>query len=640
MDGEYSINTGVKKTFGNIDYVFFGSLLAVSTGIGVFYAFKDKHNVNSKDYLLGGRKMNVVPVSLSILVTSFSATTLLGMPAEVYTYNTMIWWLCISAMIGLVISSVVFVPFFYNLNVTSIYEYLEMRFGTEVRVLGSTLFVIKVLLYISFVLYVPSLALSAATEFSLWGSVAAVGTVVTVYTTIGGMKAVLWTDTFQSVIIVGGLTAALVQGSNAVGGIFQAWRVADERSRIYLTDFNLDPSTRHSFWSLVLGGGFIWISLFADQVQIQRTMSCPSVKTAKLSMLICAPFLFMIMSICCLMGVIMFAFYKDCHPVGFNDLISRTDQILPLYIMDILGHLPGVPGIFISCIFSGSLSSLSSALNALGAVIPRDLIQPCCCGRISDRYLTIMSKLVVLGCGFGSIGLTFVVSRLGSVLQATYTIGSITNGPLFGLFILGMFFPSANKMGAFIGSVTSLIIMTWIGMGAFITRAAYTPISSVYTDGCNWNITTPAEADIISTTLTSTTMNASSITELDTVDNSNGLLRLYSMSYMWYMPVAVIAEVIVGLIVSYLTKPLFKQQLNPMLICPLLDYLCPCLPEKIRACFQSRQPHDTSQTCSDHNCCRGWDEHRRCDCNCVVDHGVLDTFLEMNELTPRPFHVV
>lgn len=122
MDGEYSIYTGVKNTFGNVDYVLFGSLLAVSTGIGVFYAFKDKHNVNSKDYLLGGRQMNIVPVSLSILVTSFSATTLLGMPAEVYNYNTMIWWLCISAMIGLVISSVVFVPFFYNLNVTSIYE--------------------------------------------------------------------------------------------------------------------------------------------------------------------------------------------------------------------------------------------------------------------------------------------------------------------------------------------------------------------------------------------------------------------------------------------------------------------------------------------------------------------------------------
>ncbi|XP_071105138.1 sodium-dependent multivitamin transporter-like [Haliotis cracherodii] len=552
MDGEYSIYTGVKNTFGNVDYVLFGSLLAVSTGIGVFYAFKDKHNVNSKDYLLGGRQMNIVPVSLSILVTSFSATTLLGMPAEVYNYNTMIWWLCISAMIGLVISSVVFVPFFYNLNVTSIYEYLEMRFGTEVRVLGSILFVIKVLLYISFVLYVPSLALSAATEFNLWGSVVAVGTVVTVYTTIGGMKAVLWTDTFQSVIIVGGLTAALVQGSNAVGGILEAWGVAEEHSRIYLTDFNIDPSTRHSFWSLVLGGGFLWISLFADQVQIQRVMSCSSVKAAKLSMLICAPFLFMIMSICCLLGVIMFAFYKDCHPVGFNNLISRTDQILPLYIMDILGHLPGVPGIFISCIFSGSLSSLSSALNALGAVIPRDLIQPCCCGRINDRYLTIMSKLVVLGCGFGSIGLTFVVSRLGSVLQATYTIGSITNGPLFGLFILGMFFPSANKMGAFVGSMTSLIMMTWIGMGAFITRAAYTPVSRVYTDGCNWNVTTDVPY-VITTTPMSTTMNISSVPEPSTEDYS-GLLRLYSMSYMWYMPVAVIIEVVVGLIVSYLTR--------------------------------------------------------------------------------------
>lgn len=120
--GDYSIYTGVKKTFSIVDYGCFGATLAVSTAIGIYYAIKDKQSISTKNYLLGGRQMSIVPVSLSILVTSFSATTLLGMPAEVYNYNTMIWWMCLSASIGLVIAATVFVPFFYNLNVTSIYE--------------------------------------------------------------------------------------------------------------------------------------------------------------------------------------------------------------------------------------------------------------------------------------------------------------------------------------------------------------------------------------------------------------------------------------------------------------------------------------------------------------------------------------
>ncbi|XP_067672707.1 sodium-coupled monocarboxylate transporter 1-like [Haliotis asinina] len=598
--GDYSIYTGVKKTFSIVDYACFGATLAVSTAIGIYYAIKDKQSIDSKNFLLGGRQMSIVPVSLSILVTSFSATTLLGMPAEVYTYNTMIWWMCLSASIGLVIAAIVFVPFFYNLNVTSIYEYLDMRFGRGIRVLGSILFLIKALTYMAFVLYVPSLALNAATDFSLWGSVIAVGTVVTFYTAIGGMKAVLWTDTFQAIIIIGGLTAALVQGLRVVGGLEVAWTVAEERSRIYFTDFNIDPSTRHSFWGFVLGGSILWVNLSTGQTQIQRTSSCSSVTKAKLAMLISAPFLAAIMSVCCLLGVAMFAFYKDCHPLKFNNLISRSDQILPLYIMDILGHLPGLPGIFISCLFSGSLSTLSSSLTALSAVVPRDLIQPFCCKRIGDKMLTILSKVIVVLSGITTVAFAFMVSRLGGILQATYTVASITSGPLFGLFILGMFFPRANKWGAWAGSLTSLGMMCWIGLGAFVTRASYVPPSSFITSGCNWNVTQSTLVDVSPATLGITTQFTSNVTGTDLNNTSipSTVLSIYKMSYLWYLPTALLIEIVVGLLVSALTGCTKPEDVRPELICPLVDLLCPFLPqswrERLRFHKTTKRPNETN----------------------------------------------
>ncbi|XP_046352870.1 sodium-dependent multivitamin transporter-like [Haliotis rufescens] len=582
--GDYSIYTGVKKTFSIVDYGCFGATLAVSIAIGIYYAIKDNQSTSTKNYLLGGRQMSIVPVSLSILVTSFSATTLLGMPAEVYSYNTMIWWMCLSASIGLVIAATVFVPFFYNLNVTSIYEYLGMRFGRCLRVLASILFLIKALTYMAFVLYVPSLALNAATDFSLWGSVISVGIVVTFYTAIGGMKAVLWTDTFQALVIMGGLTAALVQGLRVVGGLEAAWMVAEERSRIYFTDFHPDPSTRHSFWGLVLGGSILWLNLSTGQAQIQRASSCSSVTRAKLAMLMSAPFLAAIMSVCCLLGVTMFAFYKDCHPLKFNSLISRSDQILPLYIMDILGHLPGLPGIFISCLFSGSLSTLSSALTAIGAVVPRDLIQPFCCKNISDKMLTVLSKVIVVLSGIATIAFAFLVSQLGGILQATYTVASITSGPLFGLFILGMFFPRANKWGALVGSLTSLGVMCWIGMGAFLTRASYVPPSPFITSGCNWNVTQSTIFDTSPATIDSTSqlpMNATRDVMNDTSTES-AVISIFKMSYMWYLPTALLIEIVVGLLVSVLTGCTKPEDLKPELICPIFDRLCPFLPESWR----------------------------------------------------------
>ncbi|XP_067672324.1 sodium-coupled monocarboxylate transporter 1-like [Haliotis asinina] len=580
MSGDYSIYTGQKRTFTIPDYVLFSLTLAISAGIGLFFAIKDRNNVTSKEYHLGGKNMNILPVAMSLLVTFLSALTLLGTPVEMYNYSTMFWWLCLAFVSAMVLASVVFTPFFYNLQVTSVFQYLELRFSKPVRLLASFIYILQTCTYMSFVLYAPSLALNAVTGFHLWGSVAAVGIVVTLYTALGGMKAVLWANTFQALVIMAGLMAVLIQGSIVTGGFQNAWDIAGNRSRIYFHDFSFDPTTRHSFWSVVIGGSFFWTSLYGiNQAQVQKALSCPSVSKAQIAFFVSLPGLILIVSLCCMIGIVMYAFYADCHPMDFNNLITTSDQLLPFFVMDILGHVPGLPGVFVSSLFSGSLSTISSSLNALGAIIPRDIMKPYCCPNISDRSITILSKVIVFMFGGVAIGLAVLASQLGSVMQSSYSVYSVLNGPLFGLFILGMFFPWANAWGALGGALTSLAFMSWIGFGAFANKVSTAKLSPVFTHGCNWSVTTTAMT--VTTTLRTTTSFTGS-TEVTTIAApSYPFIPMYKLSYLFYMPTAMAVLVIVGLFVSLITGCRDPKTMDPRLICPLFDRLFPCMPEMI-----------------------------------------------------------
>ncbi|XP_076458281.1 sodium-coupled monocarboxylate transporter 1-like [Babylonia areolata] len=569
MTDRYSIHTGEVQRFGTVDYVMFVLTLLVSAGIGVFYAIYDRKRNTTKDFLLGGKSMNVFPVAMSLSVTFMSALTLLGNPAEMYNYNTMFWWLIIAFCFAITGAAYLFIPFFYNLQVTSTFEYLEMRFSKAVRIQSSALLILQTLLYMAFLLYAPSLALNAVTGLNLWGSVVGMGIVVTFYTTLGGMKAVLWTDTFQAGVIFAGLLAVLIRGSIVQGGFAEAWEIADEKNRILLDDFSFDPKTRHSVWSMVVGGMCFWAYLYGiNQAQVQRCLSCPSVGKAQLSLFVNLPLLILIVSLCCMIGIVMFSFYSLCDPIKFG-LIAKSDQLMPLYVMDILGHLDGLPGIFVSCVVSGSLSSLSSGLNALSAVTFSDWLQGFnCCTNISEFRSTMLSKFLVAFYGLLAVGLAWVVSQLGNVLQAVYVVFGILNGPVLGVMTLGMLFPWANKWGAFTGVLGSLIFLLWVGMGAFVNEIK-TPQSSLNTTGCNWTAKpTPAPPTTIAPIVT-------------TAEESMVLEPLYRMSYMWYTGLGMVLVWGVGMAVSLCTGLTRPTSLDARLILPFFDKLFPYLPEKI-----------------------------------------------------------
>ncbi|XP_010788812.1 sodium-dependent multivitamin transporter [Notothenia coriiceps] len=222
----------VQMHFTTVDYVIFALLLVASTGIGLFHAFSGGHQRTTQEFLMADRSMSCLPVSLSLLATFQSAVAILGAPSEVYTFGTQYWFLGCSYFLGLLIPAHVFIPVFYRLRLSSAYEYLELRFNKTVRICGTVTFIFQMVIYMGVVLYAPALALNAVTGIDLWGAVLAMGLVCTLYTALGGLKAVIWTDVFQTVVMFAGQLAVIVVGANQAGGIAEVWRKATNGSRI------------------------------------------------------------------------------------------------------------------------------------------------------------------------------------------------------------------------------------------------------------------------------------------------------------------------------------------------------------------------------------------------------------------------
>uniref|UniRef100_A0A1A8UQT6 Solute carrier family 5 (Sodium-dependent vitamin transporter), member 6 n=1 Tax=Nothobranchius furzeri TaxID=105023 RepID=A0A1A8UQT6_NOTFU len=402
----------VQMHFTTVDYVIFAVLLVASAGIGLFYAFSGGRQRTTQEFLMADRSMSCLPVSLSLLATFQSAVAILGAPSEVYTFGTQYWFLGCSYFLGLLIPAHVFIPVFYRLRLSSAYEYLELRFNKTVRICGTITFIFQMVIYMGVVLYAPALALNAVTGIDLWGAVLTMGLVCTLYTALGGLKAVIWTDVFQTVVMFAGQLAVIIVGASQAGGLAEVWRKAVNGSRIAGLDLNPDPLQRHTFWTLGVGGVFLMLALYGvNQAQVQRYLSSRTEKEAVMSCYVVFPCQQIVLCLGCLMGLVMFARYGEDSPLD-KGYVKTNDQMVLYFVMDVFRNLPGLPGLFVACLFSGALSTISSAFNSLATVTMEDLIKPHF-PNMTETKATFLSK------GLGKTSSVTTTSALTSLVSTS-----------------------------------------------------------------------------------------------------------------------------------------------------------------------------------------------------------------------------
>ncbi|KAJ8683292.1 hypothetical protein QAD02_019084 [Eretmocerus hayati] len=461
-DSGPKLDDGMQQiVFGWIDYSLFSGLLGFSLLIGFYFGlFSKQDSVN--EYLFGGKTMSYMPVAASILASLLSGITFLGIPTEVYFHGSQVIITMIPNILCLLTSAYVFLPIFYDLQLLSSYEYLELRFSRPIRILASTLYTTSLMLYIPIVIYVPSLAFSQVTGHSLHLIAPVFSLICITYTTMGGVKAVVWTDTIQFFFTIGGLITVLCIGINAVGGVSEIFRIADKGGRLNLFNMNPNPFERTTFWSMLIGGYFSMASRFsAGQKFTQRFLAIE--KKADIRKAVGIMGLgWTVLNVCVIFsGLVVYAKYHGCDPLKAH-LIDRNDQTIPFYVMDVAGHISGLPGVFLAGLVSSALSTMSASLNSLSGIIYNDFIDSWIQespnkGAKAAKIMKVISVII----GVLTVAMIFVIEHLGTIFEMANSLSSVVDGPLLGLFFLGFFVPWVGKRGALWGGFFGVGMMTW-----------------------------------------------------------------------------------------------------------------------------------------------------------------------------------
>ncbi|MGB7068886.1 MAG: sodium/solute symporter [Pyrinomonadaceae bacterium] len=468
--------------FTFLDYGIFVVYLLASVLIGLLFV---KEQRNLKDYFLAGQSMNSIVVAISVLAALFSGITYLGAPAEVYANGFWFVLIALSFFIATPVTNLLFLPFFYNAKFFTAYQFLEERFSVGIRTLASVLFISRTVIWLALATYAPALALEQVTGIPLWLTISATGLLTTFYTTLGGMKAVIWTDVMQFVVLFGGQLAIIILAVSYVpGGAQGVYEIGRDAGK-YALSFSLDPTIRVTFWGLIIGGAFAnLVQMATDQVSVQRYLTATDMATARRSLWIKLALTLPVVSVFYLTGLVLYAFYQTKGDPVASGLVASVDQILPYFVVT---EMPaGMPGLLVAAIYAASMSTISAGLNSMTSSSLVDIYQRLYKPDVEEESQLKLARYITLGYGVIVTALAFVVSALGTILQASNTIFGLVGGPLLGLFLLGMLSKRANSKGAFLGWLAGFLVLMPIVYLTKVSFLWYGLIGCLVTWGLGW----------------------------------------------------------------------------------------------------------------------------------------------------------
>ncbi|XP_032680884.1 sodium-coupled monocarboxylate transporter 1-like [Odontomachus brunneus] len=549
------------QNFGVPDYTVFASMLIACGAVGVYFGFVKKSS-GEDEYLVGGRNMKTIPVSFSLIASFISGISLLGMPTEIYVHGTSYLFIVSGLILVGFIMSYVYLPVFHELKITSTYEYLEKRFDKKIRLLGSVLFCIGIMTWLPIVIYVPALAFNQVTGVNVHIVTPFVCIVCIFYTCVGGLKAVVWTDFIQAFIMFGSMLLIIIKGTCDLGGISLVIQRNLESGRLEFPSTDWSPLTRHTIWGLLIGGLVHWLQISAiNQNMIQRYLALPTLQSARRALWYFIFGVLALIGICGYAGLLIYAWYHDCDPLT-TKLARAKDQLLPLLVMNVLGDLPGLPGLFVAGVFSAALSSLSTGLNSMAAVVLEDFVKPFMKTPFTRKGTDIFLKLTVVVLGAICVALVFLVEKTSThVLQLSISLSAISTGPTLGIFSMGVLLPWINARGALVGGLAGLGFMGWLGLSAgtaIATGRVKYEEKPVTIEGCTYSF--PQVENLL--------LFVPPDSILDD-PNAEEPLTVYRLSYIWYTLIGAVVTMSIGLLVTLITSE-DVEKLDPMLLAPFV----------------------------------------------------------------------
>ncbi len=438
-------------------------LLAYLAGMWAVAFYFARRNTNTEQYFLGGRSFPGWALGMSMMATSVSSVTFLAFPAAAYAGDLRDLVINLMLPIGIIFALLVCIPIFRRGRITSAYEYLGARFGPIVRLYGTISFTLLRICWLGVILCLISNVIVVLTGFPTTPVIIVTGIFVAVYTIVGGIEAVVWTDVLQAIILLtGGLLSLACLAIELPGGMGQIFDIGLANDK-----FGLGPTTvsfhERTVWTAVILGVFVWIAFQTEQNMVQRYVAAKSAREARKATIIYGVMALPTWAFFFFIGVCLFVYFQVLPDDEVKAL--TPEQIFPYFILTRLP--PGVAGLVIAGVLSAAMSSVDSTLNAISAVTVVDIFKPYLARGRSDRFYLALARGIAAAGALLMIGLAVLLSRIptNTINELDWVIGSIFAGCIMGVFVLGFFTTRVDYAAALAGMAVAVLLNIYLVLG-------------------------------------------------------------------------------------------------------------------------------------------------------------------------------
>ena len=443
-----------------------------------FYLSKNVHSAD--DYYLGNRATPWWAIGISVVATYVSALSFLGGPAWSYASGLSVLAIHLNYPIVIFLVITLFLPFFYNSGVASIYDYQERRFGPYARAVLSIIFLVSQALTSAAVLYATALVLQFITGINVVAAIVIVTIVAVIYTVMGGIAAVIWTDVIQAgILLIGATTILFVLLDQLPLSLYQTLVELKAQGKTNVLDFSFDYTKEATIWSGIIAMTLYHTTVYGgNQMMVQRTLAAKNIGDAKKSYLMMGFAAFFIYFLFMFLGILFYSYYG-------GRVFDNPNTIILQFAADY--GLPGLLGILAAAVMAASMSSLDSAFNSLATVSTVDFYQKYFRKEASPRHYLRASRVFTLLWAIAIILPAILYARSeGSILQTLSEVGAYFVGANLSMYALGFFSKHTTERGLLVGIFVGFGVIWYVATRTDIAWPWYCAIGVVVTVAVSW----------------------------------------------------------------------------------------------------------------------------------------------------------
>lgn len=444
-----------------IDIIVF---LLFTGGVVAFGCSFFKKKGTSEEFTSAGRSLPGWVVGMSIFATYVSSISYLGYPGKAFSGDWNAFVFSLSIPIASYFAARYFVPFYRSQDSISAYSFLENRFGPWARIYASSCYLLTQIARTGSILYLLALPMNVLLGWHIQTIIVVTSVAIVLYSMLGGMKAVIWTEAIQGIILIGGaLVCMFILLFDMPGGPVQTFSIAMEDGKFSLGSFGSSLS-ESTFWVCLIYGIFTNLQNYGiDQSYVQHYHTAKNEKEAKFSALFGGYLFIPVSAVFFMIGTGLYAFYK-VHPGILPDGVG-ADYVFPFFIVN---ELPvGLTGLLIASIFAAGMSTIATSVTSSSTIILTDYYQRFR-KHAGNRERMLVLKLSSVGVGVAGILVAFAFMSVQSALDAWWALASIFSGGMLGLFLLGYISRKARNFDAVLGVVCGVILVCWIVISPFV----------------------------------------------------------------------------------------------------------------------------------------------------------------------------